>query len=184
MLRKQTLFLFKPKALKAPSGQKRCLCAQSPPPSSLGIAGPLSMLAALVCLCFVLMFKVGSVPQEKDKIDNLKREQPSPLWSGRASISLAISQPNLMSFLMMGKVCSSKPCRQGPIRRRGKSERIPVAAQKGLPVACAPGSPHQMAVSATKQDCSPTPGFCHPMPVHKPGQGVEGGICSKIGFTP
>lgn len=41
--------------------------------------------------------------QEKDKIDSLKRAWASPLGSVRVNVSLAISQPDLVSFLMMGK---------------------------------------------------------------------------------
>lgn len=41
--------------------------------------------------------------QEKDKIDSLKRAWASPLGSARVNVSLAISQPDLVSFLMMGK---------------------------------------------------------------------------------
>lgn len=116
----------------------------APAPSPLlGVASQLSVLAVFVCLCFVLIFEAGSGLQEKDKIDKLKREQPCPLWSGRASISLAISQPNLMSSLMMGKGCSSKTCRQGPAGG-GANQGDSSGCTKGAPRGLTPGGPQPL----------------------------------------
>lgn len=113
----------------------------APTPSPLlGIASQLSVLAVFVCLCFVLIFEAGSGLQEKDKIDKSKREQPCPLWSRGASISLAISQPHLMSSLMMGKGCSSKPADKGP-QEAGPTKGDSRGCTKGAPRGSTPGGP-------------------------------------------
>lgn len=137
---------------------KSALYEPAPTPCPLlGIGGQLSVFAVFVCLCFVLILKVGSVLPEKDEIDNLKREQPSPLWSGRASISLAISQPNLMSFLMMGKSCSSKPCRQGPFGRRGKARGFQRLRKRGYQWLAPQGAHSNRVKPATEMHCPHLP---------------------------
>lgn len=66
------------------------------------------------------------------------------LQSGRASITLAISQPDLMSFLMMGKGLVIKNLQTDPVQERGKPKGNP-GLHRGGSQSLPPQGPHQQS---------------------------------------